>query len=303
MGRIPPPVELRGRRPVQPTGARVALLFHGQGSQTEGMRDLVAEHRPDLLALAVKEIGEDPFPLVERGTAYAQPALYCASLAGWQRLGRPSGEVIAGHSLGELAALVAAGCLDDRDGLRLAVRRGQLMHEGARKGPEGGMLALLGDEAASTRIAADCGLCIANHNAPGQLVLSGPGPKLDAARTRAKQEGLRTIKLHVEGAFHTPAMECVLPAYRTVLDEIDFRASRVEVFSSTTAQPFDDIRARLAEALIRPVRWCQTLGALQRLGVTVFREVGPGKVLTNLVRRTLKGVDAESLDESVVANA
>jgi [acyl-carrier-protein] S-malonyltransferase len=267
------------------------------------MRELVSEHRPDLLALAVKEIGEDPFPLVNEGTLYAQPALFCASLAGWERLGRPEAEVIAGHSLGELAALVAAGSLDDHDGLRLAVRRGRLMHEAAQRTAGGGMLALLGDEQASARIARSCGLCVANDNAPGQLVLSGPARKLDAARAMAKRAEVRAIRLPVEGAFHTPAMRCVLPQFHAALRRVDFQPSRVRVFSSTAAQPFDDIRARLADALVHPVRWRETVRAVHRLGIRIFREVGPGQVLTNLVRRTLDDVDAVSLDESLVGNA
>lgn len=280
-----------------------ALLFPGQGSQTDGMRDLVSRYRPDLLALAVKEVGEDPFPRVNDGTVYAQPVLYCTSLAGWERLGRPAADVVAGHSLGELAALVAAGSLDAHDGLRLAVQRGRLMHEAAEQEPGGGMLALLGDDEAAAAIASRCGLCVANDNAPGQLVLSGPSWKLEVARTLARASGLKAVKLRVEGAFHSPAMDIVLPAFRAVLDQVEFKPALVKVFSSTAARPFDDVRARLGDALVRPVRWRETLGAVHGLGVRVFREVGPGKVLTNLVRRTLTGVVAESLDETAGAGA
>ena len=261
------------------------------------MRDLVAEVRPDLLRLAGQELGTDPFPRVNEGTLYAQPALFCASVAGWERLGRPLCDVIAGHSLGELAALVAAGSLREEDGVHLAVCRGRLMHEAAQRDPGGGMLALLGDEEAARRIAGSCDLCLANHNAPGQVVLSGPGWKLDAARGLAKTAGLKSARLQVEGAFHSPAMTSIIPAYREALAEIEFRPPKVRVFSSIAAQPFDDIRARLADALTRPVRWRETLAALHGLGVRVFREVGPGKVLTNLVRRTLDGVEASSLEE------
>lgn len=280
-----------------------ALLFPGQGSQTEDMRDLVRAQRPDLYALAVKEIGEDPFRRANEGTAYAQPALFCASIAGWERLSRPQAEVIAGHSLGELAGLVAAGSLDAHDGCRLAVRRGQLMQRAAERDPGGGMLALLGDEATARAIAGRCELCIANHNAPGQLVFSGPGWKLDAARGLARSADLHTVRLQVEGAFHSPAMVCVLEDFRAALGQVEFKAPAVKVFSSIAARPFDDIRARLGDALIRPVRWRETLDAVHQLGIRVYREVGPGKVLTNLVRRTLEGVDAVSFDEPVSAGA
>src|SRR6201996_6084779 len=108
------------------------------------MREAVAEVRPDLLALAAEVVGEDPFARVEDGTRFAQPAIFCASLAGWQALGRPAGEFMAGHSLGELAALVAAGRLSERDGLELVALRGRLMQESGERAGDGGMVALLG---------------------------------------------------------------------------------------------------------------------------------------------------------------
>src|ERR1700733_366668 len=101
-----------------------AILFPGQGSQTPEMRDTVAEVRPDLLSLAEQIVGEDPFARAEEGTNFAQPAIFCASLAGWEALGRPEGDMMAGHSLGELAALVAAGGLTEREGLEVGALRG-----------------------------------------------------------------------------------------------------------------------------------------------------------------------------------
>src|SRR5205807_7301354 len=99
------------------------------GSQTSDMRDVVAEVRPDLLAVAGEVVGEDPFARAEQGTRFAQPAIFCASLAGWAALGSPSGDFMAGHSLGELGALVAAGSIDEREGLELVALRGRLMQE------------------------------------------------------------------------------------------------------------------------------------------------------------------------------
>src|ERR1700761_7765994 len=101
------------------TPAPTAILFPGQGSQTPQMRDLVSRVRPDLLALAAEVVGEDPFPRADEGTNFAQPAIFCASLAGWTALGSPLGQMMAGHSLGELGALVAAGALGERAGLEL----------------------------------------------------------------------------------------------------------------------------------------------------------------------------------------
>ncbi|MBV9166106.1 MAG: ACP S-malonyltransferase, partial [Solirubrobacterales bacterium] len=159
--------------------ASTAILFPGQGSQTDGMREEVARVRPDLLEAVSEALGEDPFPRVDDGTQFAQPAIYCASLAGWEALGRPTGELMAGHSLGELAALVAAGAISDRDGLELVVLRGALMGQA----DEGGMLALLGAGAAdkAPELADEHGLAVANDNSPQQVVLSGARANLPAA--------------------------------------------------------------------------------------------------------------------------
>src|SRR5947209_5764350 len=125
-----------------------AILFPGQGSQTPQMRELVAELRPDLLSRAAAAVGEDPFALAQEGTRFAQPAIFCASLAGWEALGAPHGDFMAGHSLGELAALVAARSLDESDGLELVALRGRLMQEAGERAGDGGMLALMGRGAA-----------------------------------------------------------------------------------------------------------------------------------------------------------
>jgi [acyl-carrier-protein] S-malonyltransferase len=284
-------------------GCHTALLFPGQGSQTKYMRDVVAEHRPDLLALAIEEVGTDPFPLVAEGTRYAQPALFCASVAGWERAGRPAADVLGGHSLGELAALVAAGSLAAEDGVRVAVRRGELMQAAAEKEEDGGMLALLGDDAGARRIAVQRGLTIANDNAPGQIVLSGSGSALDDAAKAARAGGLKAMRLPIQGAFHSPAMGSVAPEFRTALERVRFDPPDPPVFSSTTARPFEDIRTTLAEALTHPVRWRETLIAIRGLGATRFLEAGPGKVLTNIVRRTLEGVEAATLDAPEAARA
>ncbi|MGH2987083.1 MAG: acyltransferase domain-containing protein, partial [Solirubrobacterales bacterium] len=117
---------------------RLAVLFPGQGVGDPAHRDLVAEQRPDLLALARKLAGEDPFARIGDGTRFAQPAVYCAALAGFERFGRPRGDLYAGHSLGEVAALAAAGAVDELDGLRIVVARGRLMDAAAAAAPAGG---------------------------------------------------------------------------------------------------------------------------------------------------------------------
>jgi [acyl-carrier-protein] S-malonyltransferase len=266
--------------------ATTALLFPGQGSQEPGMRDTVAEHRADLLELAVDLVGADPFERVDEGTRFAQPAIYCAALAGWERLGRPAAGFAAGHSLGELAALAAGGALGERDGLRLAVERGALMQRAAEAG-DGGMLALMGERDAALALAADFDLTMANDNAPEQLVVAGPADRLDAARRAARPAGLRGLRLAVRGAFHSPEMAPALESFRTALRTVEFRPPRMRVFSSATAAEFVAPRAELAEALVRPVRWRQTVTALREQGVEHFVETGPGHVLTKLVERNL----------------
>jgi malonyl CoA-acyl carrier protein transacylase len=272
---------------------QTAILFPGQGSQTPEMREKVEQRRPDLLELAVEVVGEDPFPRADEGTKFAQPAIFCASLAGWAALDCPIGDFMAGHSLGELGALVAAGALSERDGLELVALRGKLMQEAGEQAGDGGMLALMGDGAAenAAELAGSHGLAIANDNSPKQIVLSGARSAIPAAAAAAKELGLRAMDLPVTGAFHSPMMASAVPEFTAALDRVAIGEPQVTVVSAVTAEPFDDIRKRLAEALTSPVRWRETMLALHDLGAEQFVEVGPGKVLTGLVKRTLRDVE------------
>jgi malonyl CoA-acyl carrier protein transacylase len=264
------------------------------------MREDVARVRPDLLEAVSEAVGEDPFARIDDGTHFAQPAIYCASLAGWEALGRPHSDYMAGHSLGEFGALVAAGAIGERDGLALVVLRGALMQESGERagnqqgdGHAGGMLALLGAGAAEEAPAlADAhGLAVANDNSPQQVVLSGPRGSLPEAAHAASEFGLRAMELDVTGAFHSPMMAAAVPEFEAALKQIEFKRPRVPVLSAVTAEPFDDIPLRLAQALTHPVRWRETMLALRERGVERFVEVGPGRVLTGLVKRTLKNVE------------
>lgn len=270
-----------------------AILFPGQGSQTPEMRDTVARERPDLLELAIETVGEDPFPKAEEGTAYAQPAIFCASLAGWQVLGQPQGDYLAGHSLGELGALVAAGCLSELDGLRLVAVRGRLMQDAGEQACDGGMVALLGATAAEQagELAEVHGLSVANDNSPQQVVLSGPRQALPQAAAAAGELGLRAMILPVTGAFHSPMMASAACGFAAALADVEVRPGRGTVVSAVTAAPFEDVRRQLVEALTMPVRWRETMLALHERGVSRFVEVGPGRVLTGLVKRTIRGVE------------
>jgi [acyl-carrier-protein] S-malonyltransferase len=270
-----------------------AILFPGQGSQTPEMRDLVARVAPELLEMAVAAVGEDPFPRANDGTNFAQPAIFCASLAGWEALGRPTGEMMAGHSLGELGALVAAGALDQREGLELVVLRGRLMEESGRQSGNGGMIAVLGAGASdrAAEIAEAHGLTVANDNSPVQVVISGATSRLPAALAHAKELGFRAMELDVAGAFHSPMMAAAVPEFERALAATTFATPRVTVVSAVTAQPFTDPRRELAEALTMPVRWRETMLTLHELGAERFVDVGPGRVLTGLAKRTLSGVE------------
>jgi [acyl-carrier-protein] S-malonyltransferase len=273
-----------------------AILFPGQGSQTPEMRDLVARVRPELLRLAADAVGEDPFARADEGTNFAQPAIFCASLAGWEALGRPAGDWMAGHSLGELAALVAAGALDERDGLELVALRGRLMHESGQQAGDGSMIAVLGAGASerATEIADAHSLTVANDNSPQQVVLSGARAELPGAIQTAKELGLRAMALDVTGAFHSPMMAGAVPEFAAALESTRFTQPHVPVISAVTVRPFQDPRRQLADALTMPVRWRETMLALQELGAGRFVEVGPGRVLTGLAKRTLRDVELAS---------
>jgi malonyl CoA-acyl carrier protein transacylase len=268
-----------------------ALLFPGQGSQVEGMREDVARVRPDLLELAIEEVGEDPFPRVEESTRFAQPAIFCASLALLPAVDLSEVGWMAGHSLGEFAALVAAGSLSAEDALGLVALRGELMDHAA--GGSGAMLALKGADAweMATEIAFETGTYPANHNSPVQVVLAGQEGAIEEARRIARSRALRAMVLPVRGAFHTPLMASAREPFATALESVEVRPPRVPVFSGATAAPFVDVRAGLVDALTTPVRWSSVLEALADAGATRFVEVGPGDVLTGLVRKTLEGVE------------
>jgi malonyl CoA-acyl carrier protein transacylase len=236
-------------------------------------------------------VGDDPFARADEGTQFAQPAILCASLAGWEALDRPRGDMLAGHSLGELGALVAGGALNESDALELVALRGRLMQEAGEMAGDGGMLALLGAGAAehAPELAAAHGLSVANDNSPQQVVLSGARDALTAAASDAEQLRLRAMTLPVTGAFHSPMMASAAPEFAAALGRVEL--AEPTVLSAVTAAPFDDVRGRLVDALTHPVRWRETLLAMHDLGAERFVEVGPGRVLTGLAKRTLKDVE------------
>ena len=266
---------------------RTAVLFPGQGSQTPEMREEVAAIRPDLLEHASEVVGHDPFARVDEGTRFVQPAIFCASLAGWERL-RVDTEpaMLAGHSLGEITALVAAGSMPELDGLRLVAARGRLMQEASERSA-GGMMAVRGGAADVEPLLAGTGAVIANDNAPKQVVLAGSVQALEAAQERLAGAGIRGKRLPVSGAFHSPLMEPAVAAFAVELERVRFAAPAIPVVSCFSPGAIVDPAQAIASALTRPVRWVDTLHALHHAGIERYVETGPGKVLTGLVRRTL----------------
>ena len=269
---------------------QTAVLFPGQGSLTSDAGDLARGACPELVEQAIAIVGSDPFERAHESTEYAQPAIFLASIAGWRERDVPDVVAMAGHSLGELSVLAAAGAVAVEDALRLVALRGRLMQAAAAKGDEGGMVALLGgDPADAERLAHHHGLAIANDNAPGQLVLSGPLAAIEEAAAIASAEAdARARVLDVGGAFHSRLMEPAADDLRAALDDTPVAPQRFPVYSNGTAAPFGDVRAELAENLLRPVRWRETLLALRAAGVERFVELGPGAVLAGLVKRTLR---------------
>ena len=278
------------------TRTDIALLFPGQGSQTPDMRDDVARELPDLLDRCIELVGEDPFARVDESTRFAQPAIFCASMAGWHASDAEPA-MAAGHSLGELGALTAAGVLPLDDAIRLVVLRGKLM---AEADDSGSMLALLGGSIEDAEaIANQTGVTVANDNAPGQVVLSGERGALEEAEEAAREYNVRARPLDVAGAFHSPSMEPAVAPFRAALDETELQDPAFTVFSSATTKPFTDVRAELTDVLTRPVRWRETVLAMHEAGGRRFVEVGPGKVLARLGKRILPDCKVETPAEEL----
>jgi len=282
-----------------------AVLFPGQGVSVARSREHVAAALPALLERAGELIGEDCFELAGEATRYAQPAIFLSSLASFLELEDPDTAVaFAGHSLGELSALAAAGALSHEDALELVVLRGALMDESGRSSGDGTMLALLkSTPEAAAEVAQAAGVWVANDNAPGQTVLAGGRDGLKEAASIARERGIRALPLDVTGAFHSPWMAAAQPPFREALDRAEFHKPAVTVFSGMTAAPFSDFREQLAGALTAPVRWRETMVAMAAHGASSFIDVGPDAVLARLVSRNVEDATALSLEEDRVGNA
>jgi [acyl-carrier-protein] S-malonyltransferase len=265
-----------------------AVLFPGQGSHSEGMEEPFRDH--PLLTRGIELLGFDPFERLAEGTRTHQPALFLCSIAQWSSREEPDQDPLAaaGHSLGEYAALTAAGAIEFDDAVRLVDARARAMADAAER-QDGGMVAMLkGERDDVYELAAELGLSMANDNAPGQIVLSGASDAIAQAVQRAGEIGCRAKQLDVGGAFHSPLMAPAADALKEALDATAIDEPEFPVLSNGSARPFTDIRTELAENLLKPVRWREILIELQSMGATDFVECGPGSVLRGLVKRTLR---------------
>lgn len=263
-----------------------AVVFPGQGSHADGM-EAELRGREDLAA-AIERLGFDPFERLGEGTRFQQPAVFLCSVCDWRRTGPEDPIAAAGHSLGEYSALAAAGALSLEAAAELVAERGAAMAN-AGELSAGSMVAMLGGEADEVEaLAGELDLTLANDNAPGQLVLSGPLEGIDAAVEQARERtGAKARKLDVSGAFHSPLMEPAADRLRAALDRVEFSEPRFPVLSCATARPFEDPARELAENLLRPVRWQDTVRALRELGAEDFHEPAPGRVLSATIKRIL----------------
>ena len=276
----------------------VAAMFPGQGSQSRGMgRVWQHEDAWSIVERAEGVLDRSLAPLLLDApldhTADAQLAVVLVSLMAWEAREGEAPVAFAGHSLGQLTALIAAGSLTFEDGIRLVAYRAEVTEAAARRAP-GAMAALLGADATQVReaLAAATGACwLANDNAPGQVVLAGTSQGLATACDAARGAGVRKVMpLQVDGAFHTPLMAPARDALATYLEHVPFSAPCAPVVSNGDARPYTDAdgwRARLADHVAEPVRWRESLGTLVALGATDLAEVGPGSTLAGLAKRTL----------------
>jgi len=243
-------------------------------------------------------------------TENAQPALLTTSIALWRLLPEVDPACCAGHSLGEYTALVAAGALDFADAVRLVRRRGELMREAAARQP-GTMAAMVKlSEEEVERICAEARgeevLQTANFNAPGQVVISGTQAAVERAVALAAARGGRGLPLPVSGAFHSALMEPAAVGLREALAAVSFRPPRVPIVANVTAAPTTDpetLRTNLLAQVTSSVQWTASLRRMAEAGIETFIEIGPGKVLTGLVKRTLRDARVYNVNDWASAQA
>jgi [acyl-carrier-protein] S-malonyltransferase len=293
------------------TGTRHAGLFPGQGSQFEGMADPWTDHPAGkgVLDEASDSMGRDVVAGCHDETSLAttefvQPALLVCDVAAFRVLeaGGISFVGVAGHSLGEFAALVAAGVVQLGDALDLVVVRGAAMQRASEARP-GTMTALLGVGPGDALILCneargDDVLVIANENSRAQVVIAGSIAAIERAEELANEWKIRAVRLNVAGAFHSPLMEPAVDAIAERVDAIVFSPPRVPIAENVSGRLVSDpeeLRALLKRHVVSPVRWAYCVRALADAGATSFLEAGPGDVLTKLMKRIVPDAAARAV--------
>ena len=285
--------------------SKVAYVFPGQGSQSTGMGLDLYDSYPSAKAVFDEADASLGFPLSRicfegpdeelTKTHNVQPAILAVSIACLKAIGEdaivnfPSPTFVAGHSLGEYTALVAAGALGLADAVLLVRERGRLMYEAGLKNP-GSMLAVIGlDEETVKDISLHSGTEISNINCPGQIVISGATQALAEADKLARARGARVlIPLKVSGAFHSALMEPVIAEFSKIVSNVRFQPPSIPVISNVTARPLtdaDSIKEELVKQLRNCIQWQGSVEYMVHSGGTIFYEIGPGRVLSGLIRR------------------